>query len=128
MIGRREFIAGLGSAAAWPVVARAQQPERMRRIGVLSGNAEDDPESQAYLAAYRQALEQLGWSGGRNVRIDYRFAAASPVLFQAFAKELLALQPDVIFATTTPAAASLQHESRLVPIVFSGVSDPIGGS
>jgi putative ABC transport system substrate-binding protein len=98
----------------------------MRRIGVLSGNAEDDPESQGYLAAYRQALEQLGWSEGRNVRIDYRFAAASPVRFQAFAKELLALQPDVIFATTTPAAAALQRESRVVPIVFSGVSDPIG--
>jgi putative ABC transport system substrate-binding protein len=126
MIRRRGFIAGLGSAAAWPVVARAQQAERMRRIGVLSGRAEGDPEAQARHAAFRLGLERLGWSEGRNVHIDYRFAAASPVRFQAFAKELLALQPDVIFADTTPAASALQRESRVVPIVFVGVSDPIG--
>jgi putative ABC transport system substrate-binding protein len=123
---RREFIAGLGGAVAWPFTARAQQDGRIRRIGLLSGNAEDDAEAQARHEAFRQGLERLGWSEGRNVHIDYRFAAASPVRFQAFAKELLALQPDVIYATTTPAAAALQRESRVVPIVFTGVSDPIG--
>jgi putative ABC transport system substrate-binding protein len=98
----------------------------MRRIGVLSGNAEDDAIGQAQLAVFRKELERLGWSEGRNVRIDYRFAAASPEWFQAFAKELVALQPDVIFTNTTPTAAALQRESRAIPIVFVLVSDPIG--
>ena len=124
---RREFITLLGgAAAAWPLAARAQQPNRMRSIGVLLALAEDDPESKARLAAFRQGLERLGWSEGRTVRIDTRFAAASPDQFQAFAKELLALQPDVIFADTTPAVTALLRESRTVPIVFNGVSDPIG--
>jgi putative tryptophan/tyrosine transport system substrate-binding protein len=127
MMKRREFMTLLGGvAAAWPLTAHAQQDGRIRRIGVLSGNAEGDLENQTWFAAFRQDLERLGWSEGRNIRIDYRFAAAGPVRFQAFAKELLALQPDVIFANTTPAAAALQHESRVVPIVFTGVSDPIG--
>src|SRR5271165_2941138 len=121
---RREFITGLGSTAVWPLAARAQQPGRMRRIGVLAGG--DASEAAAYIAAFREGLERLGWSEGRNVRIDYRRAAASLDQFQAFAKELVALQPDVIFANTTPAAAALQRESRTVPIVFRGVSDPIG--
>jgi putative ABC transport system substrate-binding protein len=99
---RREFITLLGATAmAWPLAARAQQGGRMRRIGVLSGGTEDDTGGQAYLAGFRKELERLGWSEGRNVRIDYRFAAASPDRFQAFAKELVALQPDV--AAISPA-------------------------
>ena len=124
---RREFITLLGgTAAAWPLAARAQQPNRMRRIGVLVGWAENDPDIQVQLAVFRQGLERLGWTEGRNVRIDYRFAAASPGQFQALAKELVALQPDVMVADTTPGAVALQRESRAIPIVFRGVSDPIG--
>ncbi len=128
---RREFITLLGGAAAtspilWPLAARAQQPTRMRRIGVLEGLAEDTEAAQARRPVFRQALERLGWSEGRNVRIDYRFAAGIADQYQPLAKELLALQPDVMLATTTPAVAALQRESRAVPIVFYGVSDPIG--
>jgi putative ABC transport system substrate-binding protein len=123
---RREFIALLGSAAvAWPLGARAQQPERMRRIGVLAGLPEDDPEIKAQLAAFRQGLDRLGWSQGRNARIDSRFAHANVDQVQALAKELVALQPDVILAHTTPVVAALRRESRTVPIVFVYVSDPV---
>ena len=123
---RREFITLLGGAAAWPVAARAQQPERMRRIGVLSAFADDDPDMQAWLPAFRQGLERLGWSEGRNVRIDTRFARANVDQHQALAKELVALQPDVIVAQTTPVVTALQRESRALPIVFVYVSDPVG--
>jgi ABC-type uncharacterized transport system substrate-binding protein len=123
---RREFITLLGAAATWPLAARAQQPgERMRRIGVLMGFAEDDPEAKARLAAFRQGLEKRGWSEGRNVRIDTRFAPAGAQA-QVVAKELVALQPDVILAHSTPVTAALQRESRTIPIVFAGVADPIG--
>jgi putative ABC transport system substrate-binding protein len=123
---RREFIALLGGAgAAWPLAARAQQPEQLRRIAVLSSLSEDDPEMKARLAAFRQGLEQLGWSEGHNVRIEYRFTAR-PDQFQVLAKELVALQPDVILAQATPITAALQRESRVIPIVFVLVSDPIG--
>ena len=122
---RREFITLFGgAAAAWPLAARAQQSERMRRIGVLGGFAENDPEIKARLAGFRQGLERLGWSEGRNVRIDYRFAPAGQA--QALAKELVALQPDVIIAHSTPVVAALKGESQMIPIVFVGVSDPIG--
>jgi ABC-type uncharacterized transport system substrate-binding protein len=125
-IGRRELIAALGGAAtAWPLAARAQQAERMRRIGVLVGLAEDDPEIRARLAAFRQGLEKRGWSEGRNVRIDYRFAPASAQM-QVLAKELVALQPDVIFAHSTPVTAALQRESSTIPIVFAAITDPVG--
>jgi putative tryptophan/tyrosine transport system substrate-binding protein len=125
-IKRREFITLLGGAAVtWPVVARAQQPDGMRRIGVLIGFAEDDPEAKARLAAFRQGLEKRGWSEGRNVRIDYRYAPAGAQA-QALAKELVALQPDVIFAHSTPLTAALQRESRTIPIVFAVVADPLG--
>jgi putative ABC transport system substrate-binding protein len=125
-MNRREFITLIGgAAAAWPFVARAQQGERMRRIGVLMGLTEDDPETKARLSAFRQGLEKRGWSEGRNVRIDYRFAPASAQV-QVLAEELVALQPDVIFAHSTPVTAALQRESRTIPIVFAGVSDPIG--
>ena len=124
---RREFIAGLAGAAAWPLVARAQQGDRMRRIGVLAGLAEDDLQMQVRLAGFRQELERRGWLDGRNVQINYRFAAASEADHaQKFAKELVLLQSDVIIADATPMAAALQRETRDVPIVFLGVSDPIG--
>jgi len=125
---RREFITLLGgAAAAWPLAARAQQPDRVRRIGVLMGAAEHDPDTKSRLAGFRQGLEKRGWSEGRNLQIDYRFApAASADQAQLFAKELIALHPDVIFAQSTPIAAALQRESRPVPIVFVNVSDPIG--
>jgi ABC-type uncharacterized transport system substrate-binding protein len=126
-IRRREFIVALGSAVAWPLAARAQQPERVRRIGVLTGLVEDDPENQARLAAFRLGLEKHGWSEGHNVRIDYRFAPAySANQAEVIAKELIALKPEVIFANSTPLIATLQAESHAIPIVFAGVADPIG--
>jgi putative tryptophan/tyrosine transport system substrate-binding protein len=124
---RREFISLIGgAAAAWPLAARAQQAERMRRIGVLVSSAEDDLDMQARVAGFRQGLEKLGWSEDRNARIDARFAAGKADLFQMLAKELAALHPDVIFAHSTPIVAALQRESRTIPIVFVSVSDPIG--
>ena len=122
---RRQFITLLGGAAAWPLAARAQQAERVRRIGVLTAFAEDDPEIRARLAAFRQGLEKRGWSEGRNVRIDYRFAPASAQM-QVLAKELVALQPDVIFAHSTPVTAAVQRESSTIPIVFVAIADPVG--
>jgi putative tryptophan/tyrosine transport system substrate-binding protein len=123
---RREFISLLGATAAWPLAARAQQPERIRRIGVLMGLPENDPDTDARLAGFREALERLGWLEGHNIRIDYRVAPAgaqAPVR----AKELVALQPDVILANSTPVTAALQRETRTIPIVFTGVTaDPIG--
>jgi len=124
-IRRREFLLLGGMAAAWPLAARAQQGERLRRIGVLMAFAEDDPEAKARLAAFRQGLEKRGWSEGRDVRIDARFAPAGTQA-QALAKELVALQPDVILAHSTPVTAALQRESRTIPIVFAVVADPIG--
>jgi putative tryptophan/tyrosine transport system substrate-binding protein len=124
---RRDFITLLGGAAAWPLAARAQQPDRMRRIGVLMGFAEDDPEMKARLAALLQGLQKRGWSEGRNVHIDYRFAPDSSAdQTQVQAKELIALRPEVILAQTTPVVAALQRESRLIPIVFASLTDPIG--
>jgi putative ABC transport system substrate-binding protein len=124
---RREFIALLGgAAAAWPLAARAQQGERMRRIGVLMNLAAGDPEGEARSAAFLQALQQLGWSDGRNVRIDYRWAAGDAGHFQRYAEELLALAPDVILASATPSVQALQQATRTVPIVFAIVADPVG--
>jgi len=126
-VNRRALISLLGGgAAAWPLAARAQRAERIRRIGMLIGYAENDPETQARLAAFRQALEPLGWKEGRSVRIDYRFAPASPDQAQVFAKELVALRPDVLVGNSTPAAAALLGQTRTIPIVFVGVSDPVG--
>jgi putative ABC transport system substrate-binding protein len=122
---RREFITLLGSAAAWPLTAHAQQRERIRRVGVLVGLAENDPEIKARLVGFRQGFEKFGWSEGSNVRIDYRFAPAGAQV-QSLARELVALQPDVILAQSTPATIAVQAESRTIPIVFVGVADPIG--
>ena len=122
---RREFIGLVGGAATWPVVALAQQPEPMRRIGVLVGLAENDPEMKERLAGFRQGLEKLGWSEGSNVRIDYRFAPGGTQV-HLLAIELVALQPDVILAQSTPATAALKPETSTIPIVFAGVADPIG--
>jgi putative ABC transport system substrate-binding protein len=123
---RREFITLLGgAAAALPIAAsaHAQQPDRMQRIGMLIGSAEDDPEMKSRLASFRRGLERRGWSEGRNVRIDTRFAEGSAERYGPLAKELVALRPDVIFAHTTPVAEALQQESRTIPIVFVTVSD-----
>jgi len=126
-IGRRQFISVLGGAAvAWPLAAHTQQPERMRRIGVLIAQGEDDLDMQSRVAGFRQGLERLGWSDGRNLRVDYRFAAGHADRFQPLAKELIALQPDVILAQSPPAVAAMQRESRAIPIVFVDISDPIG--
>ena len=125
---RREFITLLCSAAvAWPIAARGQQPEQMRRIAVLMNRATDDPEDQAYLAAFRHALQQLGWPEGRNVQIDYRWASGDADLVRKYAAELVALAPDVILAAGSPSVAALQRVTRSLPIVFVRVSDPVGG-
>ena len=125
-IRRREFIFTLGgAAAAWPLAARAQQGERMRRIGVLSGLAKDDQDNDVRLAAFQQRLQQLGWTDGDNVRIDYRFAAGNPENYRKYAAELVALAPDVILAPGGSLAPMLQV-TRTVPIVFVTVIDPVG--
>ena len=124
---RRDFIAlAVGATAAWPFAARAQQPERMRRIGVLSSLAEIDPEAQAWDAAFRKRLIELQWIDGRSVHIDYRWGAGSVDRMQLFAKELVRLNPDVLVTISTPATAALQAETRTIPIVFAWVSDPVG--
>jgi putative tryptophan/tyrosine transport system substrate-binding protein len=124
---RREFITLLGgAAAAWPLALRAQQPERMRRIGVLMNLASDDTEGQARLAAFHQRLQQLGWTVGGNVQIDYRWGAGNAGAFHRYAEELLALAPDVILASGTPSVQAMQKVTRTVPIVFALVADPVG--
>src|SRR5262245_52652406 len=124
---RRQCITLLGgAAAAWPLAARAQQGERMRRIGVLMNLAADDAEGQARLTAFLQGLQQSGWTDGRNVRIDYRWAAGNAGTFYRYAEELLALAPDVILASATPSVQALQQATRTVPIVFAMVGDPVG--
>jgi putative tryptophan/tyrosine transport system substrate-binding protein len=123
---RREFIAGLGSAAAWPVVARAQQSGRVRRIGFLIGGAdENDPGATLTLSAFTQALADLGWTDGRNVRMDGRWGRGDNNRMRALAQELVGLQPDIIFASGTSAAVALQRETRTIPIVFTAGGDPV---
>src|SRR5262245_24226754 len=126
-IERRKFLATLGgAAAAWPIAGRAQQRERMRRIGLLMNGAADDPETQARLTAFVQGLQQLGWTDGHNVRIDYRWGRGDTDRFRQYAAELVALAPDVILAVTSSVVAALQRETRSVPIVFVQVIDPVG--
>jgi ABC-type uncharacterized transport system substrate-binding protein len=124
---RREFITLLGgAAAAWPIAALAQQPERMRRIGVLMNTTVDNPEAQAGIAAFRQALQQLGWGEGRNVQFDIRWGANDVDQDRRYAAELVALAPDVLLGSGTLSVGALQHASHTLPIVFVQVSDPVG--
>ncbi|HKF10540.1 MAG TPA: ABC transporter substrate-binding protein [Xanthobacteraceae bacterium] len=125
---RREFITLLGGAAvAWPVATRAQQPERVRRIGVLMGYPESDSEAQTKIAAFRDGLQKLGWTEGRNTRIETRWATpADAESMERFAKELVALQPDLILSSITPTTAALLQQTRTIPIVFATVADPVG--
>ena len=125
---RREFITLLGGTAiAWPIAARAQQPERMRRLGVLMGYAESDSEAQANIAAFREGLEKLGWVEDRNIRFDTRWATPEDAeAREQFAKELVALQPDFILSHTTLTTAALLQQTRTIPIIFANVSDPVG--
>jgi putative ABC transport system substrate-binding protein len=122
---RREFIAGLGSAVAWPLNARAQQGERVRRIGVIGLGNENDPFAKLQLSTLTQALADLGWTDGRNVRMDLRWYGDDSNRTRALAQELVGLQPDVILTGGTPATAALQRETRTIPIVFVNVSDPV---
>jgi putative tryptophan/tyrosine transport system substrate-binding protein len=125
---RREFITLVGGAAAWPLAARAQQGEPMRRIGVLiaSGSAADDPDGQIRSAAFLQELQQLGWTNGRNIRIDYRWAGGDPENIRKYAAELVALALDVIVASGTATVGPVLQATRTLPIVFVGVVDPVG--
>jgi putative tryptophan/tyrosine transport system substrate-binding protein len=128
-IGRRKFLATLvgGAAAAWPLAARAQQGERVRRIGVLMSTAVDDPQDPARLAGFAQGLQELGWTIGRNLRIDYRWGASSPDNARKYAAELVALAPDVMLASGTIALAAVQQIRHTTPIVFVNLIDPVSG-
>jgi putative tryptophan/tyrosine transport system substrate-binding protein len=121
---RREFLTLIGGVAAWPLGARAQQPDRVRRIGALIGLLESDPEGQARLGAFRKGLQELGWSVGRNIHIDYRWAGDDTAKLQAYAAELVALKPDLIFAASGTPLAALNRETRTIPIVFANSNDP----
>ncbi len=123
---RREFITLLGGAAAWPLAARAQQADGMRRIGVLIPFAESDTEAQSQVRAFQEAFQKLGWQEGRNIRIDYRWTGGDVDRIRTSAKELVELHPDVILGRSTPVIAALLKESRTIPIVFVVVSDPVG--
>jgi putative ABC transport system substrate-binding protein len=123
---RRDFVTILGGAAAWPLVARAQQPDRMRRVGVLMPLSATDPEGKAEVAAFVDQLQKRGWTVGGNLSIEYRWGAGDKAQTEAFAKELVGLQPDVIFTRSTPATASLLKQTRTLPVVFAIVSDPVG--
>jgi putative tryptophan/tyrosine transport system substrate-binding protein len=126
-VRRRQFITLLGGAAAgWPLAARAQTPARIRRIGILSAFAEDDPEARGNIAVFRQALENLGWTDGGNARIDYRWGSADAARIRAYALELLGLKPDVFLVSTALVLQPLQQLTRDIPIVFTQISDPVG--
>src|SRR5580704_17817177 len=124
-IRRRECIVALGGASVWPFAARAQRPGRMRRMGLLVGNAEDH-DLQSWVAALREELGKLGWMDGRNIEIETRWAAANVASMKRFARELVSLQPDLILSQNTPATAALLQETRTIPVVFVLVADPVG--
>jgi putative ABC transport system substrate-binding protein len=123
---RRAFITVLAGAAAWPLAGHAQQPERVRRVGVLMPFPENDTDTQALVTAFARALERFGWVEGKNIRIDYRFAAGDPTLFKTYAAELVGLSPDAILASTPPVVAAVRQQTRTIPIVFVFVVDPVG--
>src|SRR5262245_42964630 len=123
---RREFISLVAGSAAWPLAARAQQPSGMRLIGVLTAYSESDPEAQARVGAFREGLQKLGWTEGRNIRIDARWATSDAALVQRFAQELVALQPELILSSSRPTTAALLHQTRTIPIIFAIVADPVG--
>jgi ABC-type uncharacterized transport system substrate-binding protein len=123
---RRDFITLLGGAGVWPLGARAQQRERMRRVGVLMAYAEGDPEAQARVVAFRQGLRELGWTEGHNLQMDYRYRTGEPDRARIFVTELLSLAPDVIVAHGTPALTALHRATRTIPVVFVSVIDPVG--
>ena len=126
MRSRRKFITLLGGGAlAWPLAARAQQPDRVRRIGVLMGLAETDQFTQGYVRELRDRLQQLGWTDGRKIQFTYRYAAGDPGVARAFAKELVEMQPDLIVCHTTPVVAALSQTTRTVPVVFVSIPDPV---
>jgi putative ABC transport system substrate-binding protein len=126
-VNRRKLITLFGgTAAAWPLAARAQQPDRMRRIGVLMGRAQGDPEGQRQAVAFREGLAALGWLAGRNVTIEHRWHAGETARADAYAKELIELRPDVLVANTTPSLAAMQRQTSIISIVFIGVADPVG--
>jgi putative ABC transport system substrate-binding protein len=124
-MNRREFIVGLGGAAAWPLAARAQQRERTRHMGVLMGSDENDPEGERRYSALRQALAGLGWTEGRNLRIDFRWSGSDVNWIPALAQESVGLQPDIILTGGIAATATIQRATRTVPIVFANVGDPV---
>jgi putative ABC transport system substrate-binding protein len=126
LLGRRGFIAALGGAAAWPLAGRAQQPARLRRLGVLMPWPENDPIAQASVTAFAHALGTLGWVEGKNIRIDYRFASNDPALLKSYAAELVGLSPRAILAGTPAAIEALRQLTRTIPIVFVLVTDPVG--
>ena len=126
MIRRRQFITLLSGAATWPLAARAQQGDRVRRIGVLTGFDENDPEGKRRYSAFTQALADLGWTDGRNVQIDLRWLGGNINRIRTLAQELVRLQPDIILIVGTPATVDVQRETRTIPIVFSNVADPVG--
>jgi putative tryptophan/tyrosine transport system substrate-binding protein len=123
---RREFLALLGGAAAWPLAARAQQSEKLRHVGVLMNLSEQSPAGQRAVAAFRQGLQELGWQGGRNVRVEIRWGSGNAELYRKFASELVALAPDVIMAATSATVEALRRATNAVPIVFVAVIDPVG--
>jgi putative ABC transport system substrate-binding protein len=123
---RRQFITLLGGAAIWPLAARAQKNDRVRRIGVIMGFAQNDEVWQAYLATFRQGLQELGWTGGRNIRFDYRFTGESTERMRIVAEEMVALSPDVIFVSTNSVVSAALKATRSIPVVFTWVSDPVG--
>jgi putative ABC transport system substrate-binding protein len=126
-VRRRDFLKSIsGAATTWPLVARAQQPERIKRVGALMGFAESDQEGQIFIAAFREGLHKLGWTEGRNIRFDTRWAALYAESVQRFAKELVAMQPDLILSHVTPTTVALLQQTRTIPIIFVWVSDPVG--
>src|SRR4029079_12748985 len=122
---RRDFITQVGSAVAWPVVAHAQQSDRVRRVGVLMIFSESDPEAQSQVKVLLQRLGELGWMEGRNLRIDYRWNAAERVRARALADELVALQPEMIVVVGAPAAFAIWQATRSIPVVFVQIADPV---